>query len=298
MTENMLESQDILNLGEQLIEARTRNGVSVIEMAEKLKLTTEQIQALESENYDKLGPITFVKGYIRVYCREFNLNESDIMPFFFYNEEENQGSMQSFSRRTEREAKDSRLMLFSYALVALLIGSSVFFFLQDLNKSPNISPLVTPVSDSIAQNTPLPEQTNTNGTAFIDPATSAKTDAKTDLIADTNNASYQALPAAPSQVKIESTTQQPNTVPKSQLVDVIVMTFRGDSWVEIFDAEGERVAFGVKKQGYVMTLEGDAPFNVVLGKHYNVDVVFNDKKVDISNFPKNRLAKFNLPLSE
>ena len=47
-----------------------------------------------------------------------------------------------------------------------------------------------------------------------------------------------------------------------------------------------------------MTVTGTPPFSVVLGKHQVVEITLNGEAIDISNFPKNRLAKFNLPLAE
>ena len=47
-----------------------------------------------------------------------------------------------------------------------------------------------------------------------------------------------------------------------------------------------------------MTLTGIAPFSVVLGKHDAVNITLNGEAVDLSAFPKNRLAKFKLPLAE
>ena len=76
------------------------------------------------------------------------------------------------------------------------------------------------------------------------------------------------------------------------------MNFNEDSWVEIHDGNGDRVAFGVKKAGYVMTVTGAQPFNIVLGKHQVVDITFQGEAIDTSHFAKNRLAKFTLPLSE
>ena len=58
------------------------------------------------------------------------------------------------------------------------------------------------------------------------------------------------------------------------------------------------LAFGVKKAGYVMTVTGKPPFSVVLGKHSVVSITLDGEAVDVSTFPKNRLAKFTLPLAE
>jgi cytoskeleton protein RodZ len=76
------------------------------------------------------------------------------------------------------------------------------------------------------------------------------------------------------------------------------MHFNEESWVEIHDGKGDKVAFGVKKAGYDMTVSGHLPFSIVLGKHQAVDITLDGEKIDISSFPKNRLAKFNLPLTE
>ena len=47
-----------------------------------------------------------------------------------------------------------------------------------------------------------------------------------------------------------------------------------------------------------MTVSGTPPFSVVLGKHDVVSITLNGEPIDISAFPKNRLAKFKLPLAE
>jgi len=82
----------------------------------------------------------------------------------------------------------------------------------------------------------------------------------------------------------------------SQLTQVI-FTFSGDCWVNIQDALGERVAWGIKKLGYVMTIEAKTPLKITVGKPELVKINFDGKNIDMSNFPKGHIAKFNLPLS-
>jgi cytoskeleton protein RodZ len=76
----------------------------------------------------------------------------------------------------------------------------------------------------------------------------------------------------------------------------LVFTFSGDCWVNIYDATGERVAWGVKKSGYVMRFSGQAPFNVTLGKPELVQIEYNDATVDMTGFNAGNIAKFSLPL--
>lgn len=295
MTEEVLEQQPSIKLGVQLSNAREQFNVSVDEMAHKLKLTAKQIEALEGEDYSQLGPVTFVKGYIRSYCREFSLNEADLMTQFSHQREEAEKRMQSFSRRTEREAKDNRLMLFSYAIIALIIGSSLFIWWQNRDVAPIAPEKQTVVQ--ISENEKI-EPVTTDRLPIQQADNSEALKLAANEVEDGNTEPEQSLEQIEAQPVTQIVENKSAPTKRATNVDTITMTFKDDSWVEIFDADGERVAFGVKKKGYVMTLEGKAPFNVVLGKHYIVDVKFNGDLIDISHFPTNRLAKFSLPLSE
>jgi len=268
------------SLGQTLKSGREAAGVSLEQLAEKLKLSVLQLQHLENDEHHLLGPATFVKGYAKCYCREFNLDSVAVMALFPESQETiKKSNMQSFSKRTEKEAHDSRLMLVSYIILAIAIGSSALWWWQNstpLNQQTVTKPLIDLSVNDITQ--PEPQQVNTDEAESIQP-----------------ELEYKA-PEQPTQV-----LEEPVTEPAQQEqngLSTVVMLFNEDSWVEIHDGEGEKVAFGVKKAGYEMTVTGTPPFSVVLGKHQVVEITLNGEAIDISNFPKNRLAKFNLPLAE
>jgi len=77
----------------------------------------------------------------------------------------------------------------------------------------------------------------------------------------------------------------------------VTFTFSGDCWVNISDATGERIAWGVKKLGYVMKISGQAPFNVTLGKPELVAIKFSEEIIDMSQFNVGNIAKFTLPVT-
>jgi len=74
-----------------------------------------------------------------------------------------------------------------------------------------------------------------------------------------------------------------------------IFTFAGDCWVNIHDAKGERIAYGVKKSGYVMELNGIAPFKVTVGKPELVSITLNGESVDMAKYKVGNIAKFTLP---
>jgi len=268
------------SLGQTLKTGREAAGVSLEQLAKILKLSVLQLQHLENDEHHLLGPATFVKGYAKCYCREFNLDSATVMALFPENQETvKKSKMQSFSKRTEKEAHDSRLMLVSYIILAIAIGSSALWWWQ--NSTPLKQQTATkPVIDLSAQDTTQTQSQAVN-----------TDDEQIELIQLEDN-----VPETPVQMR-EEVTVEPEKQDQNGLSTVIMM-FNEDSWVEIHDGEGEKVAFGVKKAGYEMTVTGTPPFSVVLGKHQVVEITLNGEAIDISDFPKNRLAKFNLPLAE
>ncbi|WP_046005073.1 RodZ domain-containing protein [Pseudoalteromonas rubra] len=326
-------SSDLLSLGQTLAKARHEQGVSFEEISARLKLSETQINKLEQDDYHKLGPETFVRGYIKSYCgllgldaqQTLKLYQSPVVP-------EQKGKMKSFSRRTEKEAHDNRLMWVSYAVLIVVIGSSAIWFWQNSSSQSEITPgdvLDIPQASVTTDNVQRPAPSTLNAersvaasdTSVADisgpdnaPQSAPETaepsvEALPSTVVQTPEAQPEALP----ELAQTPTTQRGNTsdvqvTPAAETVSddtqselaqsTIVMVFKEDSWVEIFDASQERVAFGVKKAGYTMTVSGQAPFSVVLGKHQAVSITLNGAAVDISSLPRNRLAKFNLPLAE
>lgn len=70
--------------------------------------------------------------------------------------------------------------------------------------------------------------------------------------------------------------------------------FENDCWVEVYDAFDERIAIGNKNAGYVMTLNAQGPFRVLLGNPDGVRIWVNGNPFDMSDLPKNRVARFEV----
>jgi len=96
-----------------------------------------------------------------------------------------------------------------------------------------------------------------------------------------------------SQVASSSSTSgsQSGAVPIS-----MTFTFDDDCWVNIKDATGEAIAYGVKQSGRVMEIQGVPPVAVTLGKPDNVRISVNGDPVDITAFQNGQIARFSLPM--
>ena len=250
---------------------------------------------------------------------------------------EKQGAeMQSFSKITRKQAEHSRLKWFTYLIFILLIASTVLWFIQE-SGAVKLSQLSSFTADEVnlADNEVIVEQQASAAQAPSQVAAQAivqeliapidvsqakeivelTSETPANLTGDQENLEVQPLANENSplnQVSIQSpigpTKQsEPLSEPLSkplddgnqqagQVVD-LEFTFAGDCWVNIYDASGERLAWGIKKADYVMTVSGLAPFNVTLGKPELVEIKFAGQAQDMSQFGPGNIAKFTLPFS-
>lgn len=65
--------------GHELGAARERAGVSLEEMAATLHLPTDQVRALEADEYSRLPPPAYVRGYLRAYAREVGMDADQVV---------------------------------------------------------------------------------------------------------------------------------------------------------------------------------------------------------------------------
>jgi cytoskeleton protein RodZ len=243
--------------------------------------------------------------------------------------------MQSFSKGTEKQAEHNMLMWITYLILIALITATVVWWYQvpstqptavsvnSVNDVDNTSRVIT-INDASANNNEIQKnEISTDDTAANEitdkllPVVSDQvveldvTELDTSVLTTTldtpvsnetatgesNNEGVNSHTAALASLVNSSNTQENIAeVNVATIPAKLVFTFSGDCWVNIYDASGERVAWGVKKSGYVMRFSGQAPFKVTLGKPELVQIEYNDTVVDMTGFNAGNIAKFSLPL--
>jgi len=315
------EDIEVIGPGQILADAREKLNLSIEQVAHRLNFRTCQISEIEADLYDGSVPETFTRGYLLNYAKLVGVDSKDIISSY-----ESLGvarkqcaEMQSFSKITEKEAAHSRLMWLSYLIIFALIASSILYYVQETRGKPNITASIMPANvvnetdgqplAALSGNKPLSEPTNavpaqTVGTiSAVEASPSSNAElAVNDESAPATSASAQiaasiespiAEQAAQELLNVENTssTIQTETPSNSQAI----FTFAGDCWVNIHDATGERIAYGIKKSGYVMELNGIAPFKVTVGKPELVSITIDGEQVDMAKYKLGNIAKFTLP---
>jgi cytoskeleton protein RodZ len=79
-------------------------------------------------------------------------------------------------------------------------------------------------------------------------------------------------------------------------LDILSLSFSRDCWVEIHDARQQRLVYGLAKAGSSRRVEGEAPFQILVGDSGAVDIRLNGKPTARSRYDagEGRPARFSL----
>jgi len=306
----------LISPGSMLLAAREKCSLTQADIAKRLNLRPQLIANLEQDIFDTKLPATFNRGYLVSYAKVVLVDVDAILVSYdsFGGASAHRSEMHSFSKQTVKAAEQSLVMRLSYLILIVVVGLTALWWQQNTSvivipevKSPfshhdsqaeNLAP-VSAVPEKIASDVFVEAVVEKNialapfdVNEAIEPATEELKD--NELIATLAEELQRAEPLASVAVTASSTQVKPAEVP---LIERAVFTFSGDCWVNIYDANGERIAWGIKKSGYVMNIEGITPFSVTLGKPELASIVFNEQLVDMSIFVQGNIAKFTLPLT-
>lgn len=319
---------DLPSAGQMLKQARNDNGLTQQQVADKLHLKLSSINDIENDKVNESISMTFTKGYLKIYAKLVGLSDRRVLEAFermHQQGEPNQPArMQSFSRRVAKQTTDKRLMFFTYIVAIVLAALVVLWWFQQDGPTP-FSAGSTEEHSETARELPKEEQREQEQLEQLQPPIEIKPveqslnqPAERDLA---QTQSSQTLANELEQVtdqlqqshSLSDTEQFPESVveateealpedvfaqPAADGLASLIFEFDEDCWVNILDATGERIAYGVKKAGRVMPIEGVSPFEVTLGAPAGVSIKYNGEAVDLSSFPASRRAVFTLPMSQ
>jgi cytoskeleton protein RodZ len=286
-----------LSVGQLLRQAREQRKLTVQQVALQLNLKAEQVERLEQDQPDGRTLETFARGYVRAYGRLLKLPETELMAAL----SRQTGSvasttkpMRTFSNRTAHQATENRFMWLTYAIIVLLLVLLFVWWWQSARENTADS---APTTTNQATEVPSQQAPVTAEPQTELPATPATDEQAVSMGSAADNAiTEQQLNEMLQQLLPQSAELAP--VAEVPQLDTLEMRFSENCWIDVVDADGNRVAYGTKQAGYIMQLTGTAPFVITLGNPSVVTINFNQQAFDMSAFPGGRVAKFTIPESE
>ncbi|PLR36788.1 cytoskeleton protein RodZ [Chimaeribacter californicus] len=305
--------------GERLRQAREQLGLSQQAVAERLCLKVSTVRDIEEDIAPPGLASTFLRGYIRSYAKLVHIPEEELLPLMAKQapiRAAKVAPMQSFSLGKSRKKRDGWLMGFTWLVVFVVIGLTGAWWWQ--NHQAQQQEIATMADQSSAQLSQGDGQSIPLGNGD-DAAGDNSTDAGTPPDSQAVNSAAQpapvtpAAPAAPvaqtpapaavspSQAPVNAPVAAPVTTPADAPAaapadaGAIVMNFNADCWLQVNDATGKTLFSGIQKSGGTLNLNGTAPFKLKIGAPRAVQIQYQGKPVDLSQFIKsNRVARLTL----
>lgn len=247
--------------GAQLKAAREAQGLSILDVADVLRYSTRQIELLESDNYAELPGATVVRGFVRGYAKLLKLDPTPLLAALTPEVPPSAPEVRPPSNMGEAELEKRFSVTFPWptmaagAVILLAIGLVVFF----IQSSPNS---LLP-GDPAPNGTAVPEKPAAAGVVAPDPTTVAT-----------------PAPAAGEAVMPPATALQ--------------FEFDDRSWVEVKDATQKVVFVGEYSKGTRQVVEGQAPFQVWIGKASAVRLTFGERLIDLKPHTREEVARLTV----
>lgn len=279
-----------------LAAARRAQGLEIADVARQLKLSTGQIEALESGSFDRLPGPVFVRGFVRNYARLLKLDPDEVW-----------GSMESAipvhsPRGTLPPSQDIPLPSaqsrrnwprYAAAVLLLLVALAAYeLYLDDgaAVEQPPLQAVAVPASapsaTSVAPIQVVPSAPAEAGAVLpTEVAAIPEAERQTDAagVAATNA-------AAPVEPAASDNPDRSAAAGEHELR----LVFDKESWVEIRDRSGRAILSQINKPGTEQRISGLPPFSLVIGNANGVKLIHNDNPVDLARHTKVDVARFTL----
>lgn len=305
-TEQSSQAEQVTLAGTILKQKREALGLTQKQIADRLRLRVAIIQKIESNEFDGEQVATFTRGYLRSYAKAVGIDEQEVLGTIENHSaaQHHEQPMQSFSKKTNKEKHDSRIMKLTWGIGVVIIGISSVWWLQNQQKDTLSEIADTSTNDPAFEvEAPATEKIATLEAELMAQEPEVKTLDVSAIVATPEEPQVEAPEAAesaaPAPVEVAEVVEQEEpatTEPKpANGLTNLTMSFTGDCWIQVKDADGKTVSTGIKKAGDNVSLDGKAPFKVILGAPEKVSMTLASEPVDLSGYTSGKVARFTLP---
>lgn len=309
-------------VGEQLRAAREAKGLRSADVAQALKLSTRQVDALEAGDWSGLPGQTFIRGFVRNYARLLRLDpdvlvgqlDPRLMPELPRLDVSSSISA-ALPRTGGPQRRDFMVVLAGLLLVVLAVLAFFFvppdFWQSRLAEWSAASARVdapatgssAPIDAAPAEPAPpvapppAPEAPAPTAAAAAAPVSAASTPAAQPVLQPVSQPSQPLPQSAAPPAPVAAPAAQPAS-PAAATAPAraggVQLAFTQPSWVEIRDRSGQIIFSQLNPAGSQRYVEGEPPFALVVGNATHVTVKYKGKPVELSQRSKDDVARLTL----
>lgn len=320
--------------GSMLEARRGERGLSIADVAQRLKYGVRQIEALERDDYAALPGSTFVRGMIRGYAKLLELDSAPILSELDRRHIPAQVSvdLRSTSIPFPVGGRPSTRIYGAVSVMAVVAAILVAYEWQfggfswlwqvvsdevatGTQTEPGIrkdavvqSTPLQPVAEPVVNATPVPvtplavvaESSSAVGSVKQTDKAQPVTTSPASVAAGVPTAVPGAVPTASGggKVPLGNTAQSSAAFNESRIVTgrarMLAFQFERDSWVEIKQGNGRILMSQLNRGGTEQMVEGIPPFEIIIGNAPNVRLLYNNTPVDLRPHLKVDVARLTL----
>ncbi|MBT8447554.1 MAG: DUF4115 domain-containing protein [Gammaproteobacteria bacterium] len=249
--------ETLLSPGRMIREARDAAGMTAQQLAAQLNLDERRIAALEADDFDQLAPPTFVKGYLRAAARLLDLEAPLVL--------------EAYSRLTGSEEPG----VTAFSSQPPLQITSQHRVVQGVTWLVVVASVVLAVAWWQSQ---VPGERSTADTGLpTEPATPPLPYTFEQVVHP------DELPPPPPDITAAGEPDAPEIFGDGT---ELVIEPAAESWMEITDASGEKLFYGIAPPGRTLSLSGQPPYQLRIGASSSVSLRFRGEAVDLAPYAK------------
>ncbi|OMO26938.1 cytoskeleton protein RodZ [Vibrio lentus] len=293
-----------IEAGTLLKNKRESLGLTQKQISDRLKLRVTLIQQIEENQFESDQVATFMRGYIRSYAKYVNLDEKVVLSALHHagDAQHQEQEMLSFSRKTKTEKHNSRIMILTWSIFAVIAGISSLWWWQNQQQDTLSQSLVNTESSEelVVEESLDPELTSlevieAEQNTEISPVTENSDDLLNVVSAAEASENVEQVEETQDVAEVTPVAAESETVTPEPVANELVMQFSADCWIQVKDAAGKTLSTGIKKAGQTLNLSGTAPYKVILGAPEGVSMTFASEPVDLSGYTSGKVARITLP---
>jgi cytoskeleton protein RodZ len=277
--------------GPRLKAERERRGLSAQKAADEMHLDRWVIDALEADDYKRIGPTVYAKGHLKKYAALLGLPAGEIMAGY---ESRPPGPIEitsagpSMLLATREEGSSignwSPVQIFAGLFAAVLVAAVLLWRpwhqrVKTMSGAPAVAVTAAP-GPAAAAPIDARDSPAAADTAALNPATEVEAGAAAGGSAALVGGAALGVGAPSSTAAFPAATAAPGSIPGVGHAR-LRFSFSADSWVDVHDANGRRAFAGNGPANSVKTIAGTAPLRVYLGFGSGVQLEINDRAVAI-----------------
>ncbi len=292
--------------GARLASAREARGLTIAEVAERLKLSPRQVEALEAEDWTNLPDAVFVRGFVRNYAKIVGIEPGELLPSLDAVDTVTQTITAPSAGVRLGGSPVARWLLLPIVLTVLFVTGVVGLYSwlkqgeEVLLPQTTVTAQTTPdhttaAREPVQQNVPISQ--GAEGSEVTLPP-SATTPSQSLASGEMPSAVPQPIsPALPQTMSPSGATDEQASIqpPPSQPRAPVSMRFEPseDAWIQVVDAKGMRFSKLVRG-GAVEVVSGTPPFRLVVGNAAKVNLTYNGHVIDLKPYIGEKVARLTL----